>query len=46
MFMITIPPTTRNTDVTQIAIPNAFPVIRFHMPVMESGMMIAKLSSS
>ena len=46
MFMITIPPTTRNTEVTQTAIANAFPVIRFHSPVIEVGAMIAKLSSS
>jgi hypothetical protein len=46
MFMITMPPTTKNTDVIQTAIPKALPVIRFHSPVMEEGAITAKLSSS
>ena len=46
MFMMTTPPTTRKTQVIQMAMANTFPVIRFQSPVIELGAMTAKLSSA
>src|SRR5207245_2441549 len=46
MFMITMPPTTRNTDVNPTTTASRFPVISFHKLIIESEPRIPKLSAA